>query len=127
MNIERARLLVVDDDAELRELAQAYLKQQGFDVVTVPDAPRMDAVLANNTFDLIILDLVLPGEDGLSIAKRLKSGLNVPIIIVWHRVKTSIDGWPRNRRGRLHCRSRSARARANSRRAPPRAESTVGA
>jgi DNA-binding response OmpR family regulator len=82
VNIERARLLVVDDDAELRELAQAYLKQQGFDVVTVPDAPRMDAVLTNNTFDLIILDLMLPGEDGLSIAKRLKSGLNVPIIIV---------------------------------------------
>jgi DNA-binding response OmpR family regulator len=42
----------------------------------------MDAVLANNTFDLIILDLMLPGEDGLSIAKRLKSALNVPIIIV---------------------------------------------
>jgi len=82
VNIERARLLVVDDDAELRELAQAYLKQQGFDVVTVPDAPRMDAVLTNNTFDLIILDLMLPGEDGLSIAKRLKSALNVPIIIV---------------------------------------------
>jgi two-component system phosphate regulon response regulator OmpR len=82
MNTERARLLVVDDDAELRELAQAYLKQQGFDVVSVPDAQRMDAALANNTFDLIILDLMLPGEDGLSIAKRLKGGLNVPIIIV---------------------------------------------
>jgi len=82
MNTERARLLVVDDDAELRELADAYLNQQGFDVVTVPDAARMDAALAAAAFDLIILDLMLPGEDGLSIAKRLKSHSNIPIIIV---------------------------------------------
>jgi two-component system phosphate regulon response regulator OmpR len=82
MNAERARLLVVDDDAELRELAQAYLTQQGFEVITVADATRMDAALANGDFDLVILDLMLPGEDGLSIAKRLKSSLNIPIIIV---------------------------------------------
>lgn len=82
MSAERARLLVVDDDAELRELAQAYLKQQGFDVETVEDGAHMDAALAAHSFDLIILDLMLPGEDGLSIAKRLKSHLNVPIIIV---------------------------------------------
>jgi two-component system phosphate regulon response regulator OmpR len=82
VNIERARLLVVDDDAELRELAQAYLTQQGFEVVTVPDGTRMDAALAAGGFDLVILDLMLPGEDGLSIAKRIKSGPNIPIIIV---------------------------------------------
>ncbi|HET6471677.1 MAG TPA: response regulator [Pseudomonadales bacterium] len=79
---ERARLLVVDDDAELRELAQAYLTQQGFDVETVADGTRMDAALATHSYDLIILDLMLPGEDGLSIAKRLKGQLDVPIIIV---------------------------------------------
>jgi two-component system phosphate regulon response regulator OmpR len=82
MSTERARLLVVDDDAELRELAQAYLKQQGFDVETVADGTDMDAALASHSFDLIILDLMLPGEDGLSIAKRLKGQLSVPIIIV---------------------------------------------
>ena len=82
MSTERARLLVVDDDAELRELAQAYLKQQGFDVDTVADGAEMDTALATRTFDLIILDLMLPGEDGLSIAKRIKGQLNVPIIIV---------------------------------------------
>jgi two-component system, OmpR family, phosphate regulon response regulator OmpR len=82
MTTERARLLVVDDDAELRELAQAYLKQQGFDVETVADGSEMDTALASHSFDLIILDLMLPGEDGLSIAKRLKGQLNVPIIIV---------------------------------------------
>jgi len=82
MTTERARLLVVDDDAELRELAQAYLKQQGFDVETVADGAEMDTALSSHSFDLIILDLMLPGEDGLSIAKRLKGQLNVPIIIV---------------------------------------------
>jgi two-component system phosphate regulon response regulator OmpR len=82
MTTERARLLVVDDDAELRELAQVYLKQQGFDVETVADGTEMDGALASHSFDLIILDLMLPGEDGLSIAKRLKGQLNVPIIIV---------------------------------------------
>lgn len=82
MSAERPRLLVVDDDAELRELAEAYLTQQGFDVTTVADGPSMDARLETEAFDLVILDLMLPGEDGLSIAKRLKGRGNVPIIMV---------------------------------------------
>jgi two-component system, OmpR family, phosphate regulon response regulator OmpR len=82
MSVERARLLVVDDDAELRELAQAYLSQQGFDVVAVPDGRRMDAALRSDVFDLVLLDLMMPGEDGLSIAKRLKSTHRIPIIMV---------------------------------------------
>ena len=79
---ERARLLVVDDDAELRELAEAYLTQQGFDVSAVADGAAMDARLAQEKFDLLILDLMLPGEDGLSIAKRLKGRIDIPIIMV---------------------------------------------
>jgi two-component system phosphate regulon response regulator OmpR len=79
---ERARLLVVDDDAELRELATAYLSQQGYDVKSVADAVGMDACLATEHFDLLILDLMLPGEDGLSIAKRLKGRFDLPIIMV---------------------------------------------
>ena len=79
---ERARVLVVDDDAELRELAEAYLTQQGFDVAAVADGAAMDARLAQEKFDLLILDLMLPGEDGLSIAKRLKGRIDIPIIMV---------------------------------------------
>lgn len=75
-------LLVVDDDAELRELTEAYLTQQGFNVRTVADAPEMDAALAERRPDLLVLDLMLPGEDGLSIAKRLKSDGHIPIIIL---------------------------------------------
>jgi two-component system phosphate regulon response regulator OmpR len=82
MAAERARLLVVDDDHELRELAQAYLTQQGFDVATVPNGPAMDAYLAEQRVDLILLDLMLPGEDGLSIARRLKQRATTPIIMI---------------------------------------------
>jgi DNA-binding response OmpR family regulator len=82
MAAERAKLLVVDDDHELRELAQAYLTQQGFDVATVPNAPAMDAFLAEQRVDLVLLDLMLPGEDGLSIARRLKQRANLPIIMI---------------------------------------------
>lgn len=75
-------MLVVDDDAELRELTQAYLAQQGYQVVTAADGQAMDRVLAERNIDLVILDLMLPGEDGLSIAKRLKGEMGLPIIMV---------------------------------------------
>lgn len=82
MDAESANVLVVDDDAELRELTQAYLEQQGFNVACVESGEAMDAYLADATPDLIILDLMLPGEHGLSIAQRLKGRSELPIIIV---------------------------------------------
>lgn len=75
-------LLVVDDDPELRDLLARYLGEQGFQVSTVEDGPTMDAFLAKEQPDLIILDLMLPGEDGLSIARRLRAHLQVPIIML---------------------------------------------
>ena len=82
MSSERATLLVVDDDAEIRELIQAYLHKQGYHVICVEDGSAMDEALAASSVDLILLDLMLPGEDGLSIAKRLKQTRNTPIIMV---------------------------------------------
>ena len=73
MDGEGATLLVVDDDPEIRELTQQYLQQQGFTVHCVESGESMDAFLARNTVDLIVLDLMLPGEHGLSIARRLKN------------------------------------------------------
>ena len=77
-----SRLLVVDDDPELRELTQAYLMKNGFIVNTVESSLGMDEFLATNDVDLLILDLMLPGEHGLAIAKRLKKKKDLPIIIV---------------------------------------------
>lgn len=82
MDIESANLLVVDDDPELRELTQAYLEQQGFSVACVESGEAMDTHLQGHDVDLLILDLMLPGEHGLSIAQRLKKHSNLPIIIV---------------------------------------------
>ena len=78
---ESADLLLVDDDPEIRELTQAYLNQQGFNVACVDSGESMDAYLAEHSVDLIILDLMLPGEHGLSIARRIKDN-GVPIVII---------------------------------------------
>jgi len=66
------KILVVDDDRRLRELLQRYLSEQGFVVKSVENAEAMDKALTRDTFDLIVLDLMLPGEDGLSICRRLR-------------------------------------------------------
>ena len=82
MEAEGAKILVIDDDPEIRELTQAYLSKQGFDVDCVEGAEAMDAYLVESRPDLIVLDLMLPGEHGLSIARRLKNDGDIPIIIV---------------------------------------------
>lgn len=82
MDAETAKLLVVDDDPEILELTQAYLSQQGFVVDCVENGEAMTAFLAENSVDLIILDLMLPGEHGLNLARKLKRDDDVPIIIV---------------------------------------------
>ena len=80
--LETARLLVVDDDPELRELICAYLEKQGFEVAAVESGSATDAHLEEHEVDLIVLDLMLPGEHGLSIARRLKGTSDLPVIIV---------------------------------------------
>ena len=82
----KTRLLVVDDDARLRELLNRYLTEQGFQVYTAVDGPGMDRMLARNVVDLVILDLMLPGEDGLAICRRLRaSAPALPILMLTAR------------------------------------------
>src|SRR5258707_3445629 len=78
----RQKILVVDDDLRLRDLLKRYLSEQGFAVDTVPDAPGMDRQLQRVRYDLMVLDLMLPGEDGLAIARRLRSADNAIAIIM---------------------------------------------
>lgn len=82
MNPESTKILVVDDDPALRDLLGRYLREQGFDVSLVGDGVAMDRYLAENSPELIVLDLMLPGEDGLAIAKRLRSQGAPPIIML---------------------------------------------
>ena len=78
--MEHAELLIVDDDAELASMVATYLSQFGYRVSTVEDGPAMDQRLLDSRPDLVILDLMLPGEDGLSIARRLAGKL--PFIVL---------------------------------------------
>ena len=77
-SIQRQKILVVDDDLRLRDLLKRYLSEQGFAVDTVADAPAMDRQLQRVRYDLMVLDLMLPGEDGLAICRRLRSSENGP-------------------------------------------------
>ena len=80
------KILVVDDDARLRELLHRYLAEQGFAVRAVPDAREMDKWLAREAADLLVLDLMLPGEDGLAICRRLRAAGNaLPIVMLTAR------------------------------------------
>ncbi|AFT68788.1 Two-component transcriptional regulatory protein [Alloalcanivorax dieselolei B5] len=77
------KILVVDDDARLRGLLQRFLEEQGYAVKAVADAEQMDRALSREIYSLMVLDLMLPGEDGLSICRRLRESENtLPIIML---------------------------------------------
>lgn len=79
-------LLVVDDDARLRALLQRFLAEQGFRVSTAPDAATARAALAAVAFDLVVLDVMMPGESGLELAEALRrEGNNVPVLMLTAR------------------------------------------
>jgi two-component system phosphate regulon response regulator OmpR len=77
-----ARILVVDDDPGMCTLLEAYLGDSGFAVETAVDGTAMWQAVERGMPDAIVLDLMLPGEDGLSLARRLRSQSNVPILML---------------------------------------------
>ena len=82
---EQHKILVVDDDARLRTLLQRYLEEQGYLVKAVADAEQMDRALGRELYSLMVLDLMLPGEDGLSICQRMRNSETygeLPIIML---------------------------------------------
>lgn len=83
MRQETTKLLVVDDDARLRGLLERYFTEEGFLVRGAADAKQMDRILARENVHLLVLDLMLPGEDGLSICRRLREQNNdLPIVML---------------------------------------------
>ncbi len=81
----KCSLLIVDDDAELRDLLVRYLQNNGFNAFAVCDDSAMEKYLHNHPVDLLILDLMLPGADGLTITRKLRSEGDLPIIILTAR------------------------------------------
>lgn len=83
----KSRIAVVDDDPMLRDLVVEYLVGQGFEAVGLDGGPALRAQFATRSPDCVILDLLMPGEDGLSVLRWLRSGSDVPVIML-----TSHDG-----------------------------------
>ncbi|MGH6635567.1 MAG: response regulator [Gammaproteobacteria bacterium] len=81
-------ILVVDDEPDVRELMQSYLAQEGYRVSAAEDGEALRRVLAENTVDLVLLDLGLPGEDGLSLTRYLREHSEVAVIIVTGKGQT---------------------------------------
>jgi len=77
-----ARILVVDDDAGIRELLADYLAGQGLEVACVRDGRELDQRLSPFAPDLVVMDLMLPGEDGLALTRRIKSSTGLPVLML---------------------------------------------
>ncbi|AMG31985.1 DNA-binding response regulator [Grimontia hollisae] len=80
--INQKRILVVDDDLEIRELLQEYLSKAGYNVTTAQNGQEMKAKLAVQYPDLILLDIMLPGDDGFTLCKYVRQDSSVPIIML---------------------------------------------
>ncbi|GAB4369804.1 MAG: response regulator transcription factor [Kiloniellaceae bacterium] len=79
---EQPHILVIDDDTRLRELLRRYLSEQGFRVTTAVDATDARAKLAAIAFDLLVLDIMMPGETGLQLTETLRRDNVVPILLL---------------------------------------------
>ncbi|MCT9000159.1 response regulator [Chelativorans intermedius] len=81
----RSHILLVEDDPEISSMLEDVLSESGFVASSVGSATEMDGVLKRGGIDLVLLDIMLPGEDGLSICRRLRAGSQIPIIMVTAR------------------------------------------
>jgi two-component system, OmpR family, response regulator len=82
---DRPHLLIVDDDREIRGLLAQYLEKHDFRTTAVPDGKEMRRTLERSHVDLVVLDLMLPGEDGLSLCRELRTRSQVPVIMLTAR------------------------------------------
>ncbi|MHB1299532.1 MAG: response regulator [Burkholderiales bacterium] len=82
MNTTIDHILIVDDDKEIRALLGDYLQKNGFRVTAVADGRGMQSVLDGDPVSLIVLDLMLPGEDGLVLCRNIRAGSDVPVMML---------------------------------------------
>ena len=80
-----AHVLFVEDDPEIRALVADFLRQSGLKVTVAQDGDEMDRVMAADSVDLLILDIMLPREDGLSLCRRVRASGNLPVIMLTAR------------------------------------------
>ena len=85
------KILVVDDDTRIRDLLRRYLSQEGFDILLAEDGKALTRIMQRETVDLIVLDLMMPGEDGLSICRRLRAESDVTPVIMLTAKGADVD------------------------------------
>lgn len=86
LNTEQPKLIILDDDAEFRGMLRQYLSEQGFEVQAVATAEQLDGHLQHKNYDVLILDLMMPGEDGLMVCRRMRMmGQTIPILMLTAR------------------------------------------
>lgn len=97
MSETRPHILVVDDDDRLRDLLKRYLSSEGYDLTSARDAASARKLLSSIAFDLIILDVMMPGEDGLSLLSSVRDEIASPVILLTARSEASdrIEGLKR--------------------------------
>ena len=95
MSVPEAHLLVVDDDERIRGLLQKFLIRNGFLVSTARDAAQARRILGGLEFDLIVLDVMMPGEDGVSLTRDLRKSMTTPILLLTAKGETAnrIEGF----------------------------------
>ncbi len=87
-DLQDAHILIVDDDERIRGLLQKYLMQKGFWVSAARDAKHARSILSGLEFDLIIMDVMMPGEDGISLTKALRASISTPILLLTAKGET---------------------------------------
>ncbi len=85
---DQPHILVVDDDRRIRDLTARFLSEQGFAVVTANDAADARDKMKSLAFDLLVLDIMMPGENGLELTASLRAGSDVPILLLTARTET---------------------------------------
>jgi len=83
-----AHLLIVDDDERIRGLLQKFLIRHGFLVSAARDAAHADRILSGLDFDLVVLDVMMPGEDGISFCRRLRDARDLPVLLLTAKGET---------------------------------------
>lgn len=87
---EDKKILIVEDDEDIQMVEEAYLQAAGFQTTTVADGEKVEAILEKESFDLILLDLMLPGKSGYDVCKEIREKIDIPILMVTARTE-SID------------------------------------
>jgi two-component system OmpR family response regulator len=82
MTHDSGHILIIDDDKEIRRSLAEYLRRRGFRASVAADGKEMDRMLATSSVDLIVLDVMMPGEDGFAICRRLQETAQIPVILL---------------------------------------------